>query len=192
MSDASNAFGFGKFVPGFDFLQSLAKGASDKLPQMPNLSSWVAPTINVEELEKRIAELKAGTTKGGAREAALRALVYIGMGGEGVDERAFNELRQIRAENHGVPLQAFKQTLREQYFSLVLDPEGALAAIPAMLPDDAASRAQVLQAIRRILNAVGPVTGERAQRLARVEQLIGAGKPAVPARKAARATRKTA
>jgi hypothetical protein len=143
-------------------------------------------------IRQRIAELKAGTTKGGAREAALRALVYIGMGGEGVDERAFNELRQIRAENHGVPLQAFKQTLREQYFSLVLDPEGALAAIPAMLPDDAASRAQVLQAIRRILNAVGPVTGERAQRLARVEQLIGAGKPAVPARKAARATRKTA
>ena len=59
MSDASSAFGFGKFVPGFDFLQTLAKGASDKLPQMPNLSNWVAPTINVEELEKRIAELKA-------------------------------------------------------------------------------------------------------------------------------------
>jgi hypothetical protein len=59
MSDASNAFGFGKFVPGFDFLQSLTKGSSDKLPQMPSLSNWVAPTINVEELEKRIAELKA-------------------------------------------------------------------------------------------------------------------------------------
>jgi hypothetical protein len=58
MSDNQN-FGFGKFVPGFDFLQSLAKGASQSLPQMPNLSSWVAPTLNVEELEKRIGELKA-------------------------------------------------------------------------------------------------------------------------------------
>ena len=59
MSDTTNAFGFGKFVPGFDFLQSLAKGATSSIPQLPNLSNWVAPTINVEELEKRIEELKA-------------------------------------------------------------------------------------------------------------------------------------
>lgn len=58
MSDNQN-FGFGKFVPGFDFLQSLAKGASQTLPQLPNLSNWVAPTLNVDELEKRIDELKA-------------------------------------------------------------------------------------------------------------------------------------
>ena len=59
MSDTSNNLGFGKFVPGFDFLQSLAKGASSSIPQLPNLSNWVAPTISVEELEKRIEELKA-------------------------------------------------------------------------------------------------------------------------------------
>jgi hypothetical protein len=58
MSEDQN-FGFGKFVPGFDFLQNLAKGASQTLPQMPNLSNWVAPTLNVEELDKRIGELKA-------------------------------------------------------------------------------------------------------------------------------------
>lgn len=58
MSDTSS-FGFGKFVPGFDFLQNLAKGAADSIPQLPNLSNWVAPTISVEELEKRIDELKA-------------------------------------------------------------------------------------------------------------------------------------
>ncbi|MES2787704.1 MAG: PhaM family polyhydroxyalkanoate granule multifunctional regulatory protein [Pseudomonadota bacterium] len=58
MSD-NEQMGFGKFVPGFDFLQNLAKGASQTLPQMPNLSNWVAPTLNVEELDKRIGELKA-------------------------------------------------------------------------------------------------------------------------------------
>ena len=58
MSDNEN-FGFGKFVPGFDFLQNLAKGASQTIPQLPNLSNWVAPTLNVEELDKRIGELKA-------------------------------------------------------------------------------------------------------------------------------------
>jgi hypothetical protein len=58
MSDSQNT-GFGKFVPGFDFLQNLAKGASGTVPQMPHLAHWVVPTLNVEELEKRIAELKA-------------------------------------------------------------------------------------------------------------------------------------
>jgi hypothetical protein len=56
MSDNSGAFGFGKFVPGFDFLQTLAKGASGA---MPSISSWVAPTLSLEELDKRIGELKA-------------------------------------------------------------------------------------------------------------------------------------
>jgi hypothetical protein len=58
MSD-NQTLGFGKFVPGFDFLQNLAKGASQTIPQMPNLANWVAPTLNVEELERRIADLKA-------------------------------------------------------------------------------------------------------------------------------------
>ena len=57
MSDSDSA-GFSKFVPGFDFLQNLAKGASANIPQMPNMGNWVAPTLNVEELEKRIEELK--------------------------------------------------------------------------------------------------------------------------------------
>ena len=52
-------FGFAKLVPGFDFLQNLAKGASQSLPQLPSLSNWIAPTLNVEELDRRIGELKA-------------------------------------------------------------------------------------------------------------------------------------
>jgi len=54
---ASDTSGFGKFIPGFDFLQNLSKSAGN-LPQMPNLANWVAPTLNVEELDKRISELK--------------------------------------------------------------------------------------------------------------------------------------
>ena len=58
MSDSPSE-GFGKFVPGFDFLQNLTKGASQSMPQMPNMASWIAPTLDVEELDKRISELKA-------------------------------------------------------------------------------------------------------------------------------------
>ena len=51
MSDNS----FTKFVPGFDFLQGLVKGAGSALP---GIGQWVAPTLNPEELEKRIEELR--------------------------------------------------------------------------------------------------------------------------------------
>src|SRR5204862_651539 len=91
-------------------------------------------------IKKRIAELKAGVAKGGDREAAIRALVYIGMGGAGADERSFNTLREMRSENAGMSLQECKQTVREQYFRLVLDPEGALAALPDRRPGHATKR----------------------------------------------------
>ncbi|MFN3415540.1 MAG: PhaM family polyhydroxyalkanoate granule multifunctional regulatory protein [Caldimonas sp.] len=47
--------GIGKLVPGFDFLQGLVKNAGSALP---NFGQWVAPTLNPEELEKRIEELR--------------------------------------------------------------------------------------------------------------------------------------
>ena len=57
MSDTS-AFGFGKFIPGFDFLQNLSK-AGQGAAALPSISHWVAPTVSVEEIDKRIEELKA-------------------------------------------------------------------------------------------------------------------------------------
>ena len=51
----ADAFSFTKLVPGFDFLQGLAKTAGSALP---NIGQWVAPTLNPEELKKRIDELR--------------------------------------------------------------------------------------------------------------------------------------
>ncbi|HEY9095218.1 MAG TPA: PhaM family polyhydroxyalkanoate granule multifunctional regulatory protein, partial [Hydrogenophaga sp.] len=64
MSNNASGLGFGQFVPGFEFLQKLvnpaaSSGAAGAGGGMPNLGSWVAPTFNVEDLEKRIEELKA-------------------------------------------------------------------------------------------------------------------------------------
>lgn len=57
MTDSS-AFGFGKFIPGFDFLQNLGKSGATP-SGLPPFSHWVAPTVSVEEIDKRIEELKA-------------------------------------------------------------------------------------------------------------------------------------
>lgn len=46
---------FTKFVPGFEFLQGLVKNAGSALP---GIGQWVAPTLNPEELSKRIEELR--------------------------------------------------------------------------------------------------------------------------------------
>ena len=52
MADSSS---FSKFVPGFEFLQGLVKNAGAALP---GIGQWVAPTLNPEELSKRIEELR--------------------------------------------------------------------------------------------------------------------------------------
>jgi hypothetical protein len=46
---------FTKFVPGFDFFQGLMKNAGQALPPM---GQWIAPTLDPEELGKRIEQLK--------------------------------------------------------------------------------------------------------------------------------------
>jgi hypothetical protein len=53
MTDASAAFT--KMVPGFEFLQGLVKNAGSALP---SVGQWIAPTLNPEELDKRIEELR--------------------------------------------------------------------------------------------------------------------------------------
>ena len=59
MSSDATAFGFGKFIPGFDFLQGLAKGAGAAAQPLGKVPEWVAPTVSIEEVDKRVAELKA-------------------------------------------------------------------------------------------------------------------------------------
>ena len=47
---------FTKLVPGFDFLNTLMQGTAGQAA--PAMGQWVAPTLNPDELEKRISELK--------------------------------------------------------------------------------------------------------------------------------------
>jgi hypothetical protein len=46
---------FAKLIPGFDFMQGLIKSAGNSLP---GVSQWIAPTLDPEELEKRIRDLR--------------------------------------------------------------------------------------------------------------------------------------
>ena len=46
---------FASFAPGFEFLQSLVKNSGGALP---GIGQWVAPTLDPEELDKRIRDLR--------------------------------------------------------------------------------------------------------------------------------------
>ena len=125
-------------------------------------------------VERRVEELRAKIDKGGPREAAIRALIYVRMPEKAVDERGFEMLRRIRAE-HGAErsLADFKQDVREQYFMLRLEESRAVALIPELLRGHESEGRKLLNDVRRIATADGPLNQEGQRRLAEVESLFG-------------------
>jgi pimeloyl-ACP methyl ester carboxylesterase len=122
---------------------------------------------------QRIDELNKAIPEGGAREAVIRALLYIRMPGRVVDERAFNLLRRIREEaGKGLTLAEFKQLLREQFLMLLLDERRAVEAIPAMLAKEPDIAPRMIAYLRRVIDVVELRNDLEKARLAEVEKLI--------------------
>ena len=86
------------------------------------------------------AELEHRFEVGGLEEAVLRALVYIRLPEDSIDERGFAVLKMIRASRPAakrMSLSRFREILREQYLLVRLDEERALSALPSLLGSDA-------------------------------------------------------
>lgn len=124
---------------------------------------------------RKIAELRGNIAAGGAREAAIRALIYVRMPEKSVDERAFNLLRQMRSHAaEAMTLAEFKTLLREQYFMLVLDERSAVEAIPEMLAREPALAARLGAAFKQIVGIVGLTSEISRARLAEMERIFAA------------------
>jgi pimeloyl-ACP methyl ester carboxylesterase len=128
--------------------------------------------LHRELMNKRIAELKSRISTGGPREAIIRALLFAGMGRAGVDERGFEALRRIREQYTDISLTQFKAIAREQFYMLLLDTEGALAAIPSMLPHEPEIRQKALDMIKDVLSARGELSADDRERLQRVGRIL--------------------
>jgi hypothetical protein len=128
-------------------------------------------------MQKRIAELKGRIPLGGLREAIIRGLLFVGMARSVVDARGFETVRRIRETESDVPLAAFKAMVREQFYMLLLDTEGALAAIPSMLPDDSRSRRKAFDLIKQVLRARGSYSQQDRERLQQIGRLFGVDEP---------------
>jgi hypothetical protein len=123
-------------------------------------------------MNKRIAEIKSRITSGGLREATIRSLLFAAMGRASVDERGFEALRRIREKYSDIPLTEFKAIMREQFYVLLLDTEGALSAIPSMLPPEPEVRQKALDLIKNVLSARGELSADDRDRLQRVTRLF--------------------
>jgi hypothetical protein len=131
--------------------------------------------LHRELVQRRIDELKAHIPVGGLREAVIRALLYIGMPRQGVDERGFEAVRQIRRAHQDIPalpLADFKALVREQFFMLLIDPAEAIATLPSLLPDNIEMRGKALAIIRQVLLAKGDLSGESEARMQQIAQIF--------------------
>ena len=133
------------------------------------------PAVQKALSEKR-EELEGQFEKGGAVEAALRAIAFVVKGDGGADERSFAVIKALHdAQLAGRPLSQgqLKKVLREQSLLLRLDEKRAIAALAKLLPKSAEEKAKILRAIQRVVGARGELKGEGRRRLAHIEKLFG-------------------
>ena len=124
--------------------------------------------LHQQLVKTRITQLKARMAEGGVREGLIRTLLYVGMPRGAVDERAFEAIRRIRAANPGgatIPLAEFKAMVRDQFLMLLIDEKAAIAALPALLPQDPDIRRKAFGLLREVVSVREAPTGEVAERL---------------------------
>jgi hypothetical protein len=156
-------------IYGSNALQAAA-GIDPRAPLPPRRAS--KDLLHYELIEKRIAEVRSRCASGGVREAVIRSLLFAGMDRAAVDERGFEALSRIRRSQSDVPLSIFKKGVREQFDILSIDPEAALAAIPAMLPPNGVARQKAFELICQVLSARGWHSGEDLKRIHRIGALF--------------------
>jgi hypothetical protein len=89
--------------------------------------------------------------------------------------------RRLREEHGDMSLADFKALVREQFNILLVDEEAALAAIPSMLPPDAATREKAYGVIRQLISVRGELSEESKRRMSELARLFGvSGSPSAP------------
>ncbi len=168
-------------VYGTPALQA-ALGIDAASPERPRKAA--KSQLHAAFVERRTAELRDHMTRGGLAEGMIRALLWVGMARDAVDERGFAAIRRIRDAHpchRQMSLADFKGLVRAQYLMLTIDEEAALRAIPGLMPKSAEERQTAFDAVSTVIGATGDAP---ADRLARVAALFGLGPELVSSRAA--------
>jgi hypothetical protein len=134
--------------------------------------------------EAAVAQMRAGLAPrvehGDVLDAFVRSMVWVLHAGTRGDERIFatlvrlrdtDALASLRDGKPKITLTQFKEAVRDQAMILRMDEAKAVAALPRLLPADPAKRRLLVDAVAKVVTASGPLAGEAAARLARLEAL---------------------
>ena len=138
MTDAS---AFTKFVPGFEFLQGLVKNAGAALP---GIGQWVAPTLNPEELAKKIEELR---TVQFWLEQNARLL------GATIQAMEVQRMTLSTLQSMNVPLADLRDALKVPAFPA---PDAMSVAWPSVPPELAAAAAKAMPELPKVPTVAKP------------------------------------
>lgn len=147
-----------------------------------NPESPVTVALREELAARRLRDAEAAIAQGGTLEAFVRVLAYVADQPDAIEERPFNLLRRIAREQQQATeasgghagLAAFKTAVRQQSFIVRLDPQRALRALPALVPDRE-TRRKLMAAAHRVMTVSGPLAGERLARYREVADILGTG-----------------
>jgi hypothetical protein len=121
------------------------------------------------------------------RQADRRAAARCWSIGEArIEERTFDALRKLLRAHPEVSPVDFKAALREQWAILAVDERAAIAALPQLLPADAAARHVFSAAISAIASAAGNLNADAQRRLNEVKQLLEIDSPQSSAKRGKR------
>lgn len=172
----SDPTGFGKFVPGFEFMQSLAKGDTS------SMAGWVAPTLDPQALDKRIQELKAVQYWLDQNAAALKATLQA----LEVQKMTLATLKSMNMSMPGAPAAAgaagskgaADQAAKSGAGPAAPDPVQFWSALTKQFQQIAASTMKNAAAQAAAATASAPASGEAAKPAAKS---AGKGAKAAPA-----------
>jgi Hypothetical protein len=158
-------------------------GMSGQAPPA-NVESPVTVALRKELAQRRLHDAEAAIGQGGTLEAFVRVLAYVADRPSAIEERPFNLLRRIAREQQQATeqsggqadLAAFKTAVRQQSFIVRLDPQRAIRALPALVPDRE-TRRKLMVAAHRVMTVGGPLSGERLGRYREVAEVMGTGHP---------------
>ena len=156
-------------VYGSPLVQAACGISSNDAPPRPR--PGLSPSVlAATETEKR--RLRGRIADGNVLDAAARILVYIYRAQHRVDRRTFDALRKLLLAYPEVSPAAFKAAVREQWAILALDERAAIAALPQLLPADAAVRRTLSDLLKATVAETGKLSADGQRRMNEILHLL--------------------
>ncbi|POR56339.1 uncharacterized protein DUF3141 [Paraburkholderia eburnea] len=138
----------------------------------------IAPPLTAlrkELAQTRLRAARAHLQDGTLLDAFMRILAYLADEMHVVQYRPFQRMRELGREYLGEnqpSIAELKEAARRQGAIVQLDAQAAIEALPGLVPD-ARTRRTLLAVVYQVATAQEPLEGERAERFAEVQRVLG-------------------